>query len=103
MALATEPTHILYWMPAYLTGTGTGWWDLQDIASYEAGHPQIDVEWSIEDESRDIDAADFTAWIGSMTGYPVAVEKSWARITCPRRLRFHRREPLFYVFPAGRD
>jgi hypothetical protein len=96
-----KPTHVLYWMPPYLTGTRSGWWDLQDIASYEAGQPQLDLEWALEDEPRGIDAADFTDWIGGMTGFPVTVVKSWARITCWRALRFRRREPLFYVFPDG--
>ena len=105
--LRPDPTHIMHWVPGYLirggADWGDGWWDLQDIASYEAGRPQLDPDWSIEGESRDIDADDFTEWIAGMTGYPVAVEKSWTRITCWRRLRFRRREPLFYVIPAGRD
>jgi hypothetical protein len=101
--LLPEPTHVLHWMPPYLTDTRAGWWDLQDIASYEAGLPQLDLEWALEFEPRDIDAADFADWIASMVGYPVTVVKAWIRITCWRALRFRRCEPLFYVIPAGRD
>jgi hypothetical protein len=93
-----DPTHILYWVPPYVDGEGT--WELQDIASYEAGESQPDPEWMLPGEPRDIDGGDFTAWIEGIVGYPVAVRESSVRITCPRALRFWRREPAWYVIPA---
>jgi len=99
--MMADPTHVLHWAPGYLVKSShDGWWELQDIASYEAGEPQEDLHWALEFEGRDIDAADFTEWIAGLVGYPVTVEKSWTRITCPRALRFLRPEPLFYVSPA---
>ncbi len=100
----TNPTHVLHWVPAYLVRgsfDGDGWWKLQSLATYDAGEPQLDPDWYIEGEGRDIDAAGYTEWIASMVGWPVTVEKSWTRITCLRALRFRRPEPLFYVSPAG--
>lgn len=98
-----EPTHILHWVPGYLVkggcDWGDGWWELQPLADYEAGEPQGNPDWYLEGEPRDIEADDFTEWIAGLTGYPVSVEKSSVRITCPRALRTSR-EPVWYVRPA---
>jgi hypothetical protein len=97
-------THILHWVPGYLVkggyDGGDGWWELQSITGYESGEPQADEDWYLEDEPRDIDAADFTEWIGSLAGYPVTVEKSFTKITCWRRFRVNREEPVWLVYPA---
>jgi len=88
-----DPTHVLHWVPGCLVKSSHGWWELQDIAEYDAGVPQLHPDWLIAGEGRDLDAADFAGWIAGLVGYPVIVEKSWARITCPHP------EPLFYVSP----
>jgi hypothetical protein len=94
-------THILHWVPGYLVrGDCDGWWELQPAAAYDVGEPQLDPDWYLEDEPRDIDAADFAEWIASLVGYPVTVEKDWTDITCWRALRFRRPEPLWLVCPA---
>lgn len=97
-------THVLYWVPGYLVKGGCEWgdgtWELQEIASYEAGEPPSSPDWGMEGEPRDIDANDFTDWIASLTGYPVTVEKDSVSITCVRALRFFRSEPVWWVRPA---
>lgn len=94
----TNAIHVLHWVPPYVGGEGT--WELQDIASWEAGDPPVDPGWGMEDEARDIDANDFTEWIAGLVGYPVDVEKDFVRISCPAALRFWRREPVWWVWPA---
>jgi hypothetical protein len=102
--LLSKPTHVLHWVPGYLIKGGAvrgdGWWELQTVDDYEADELQTDPDWILEGDGRDIDAAEFTEWIASLTGYPVTVEKSWVAITCWRVLRFRRPEPLWYVSPA---
>lgn len=95
---AADVTYVLHWVPPYLGGNGS--WELQDIASWKAGEPPADPEWGMEDEGRDIDAADFADWLASLIGCPVSVEKDWVRITCPAAFRFWRREPVWWVWPA---
>ena len=95
---AEGATHILYWVPAEVNGAD-GEWGLTDIASYEAGVPQSDPEWIIDDEPRDIDAGDLTEWIAVMTGYPVTVEKSSALPVFLREAGWDREEPVWYVRP----
>jgi hypothetical protein len=101
---AAGATHILHWVPGYLVkggcDWGDGWWELQPLSAYEAGEPQLDPDWYLEGEDRDIDADDFTEWIAEMLGFPVMVEKSYTRITCLRRFRVNREEPVWYVRPA---
>jgi hypothetical protein len=97
---AREPTHILHWVPPYVDRDG-GCWDLQTLADYDAGVEQTDPEWQLDGEPRDIDANDFTGWIGELVGYPVTVVEGFARITDWRRLRFRCKEPLFFVVPAS--
>jgi hypothetical protein len=98
-------THILHWVPGYLVKGGCTWgdgtWELQEIVSYLAGEPLTSPGWDLDGEPRDIEADDFTEWIASLTGFRVTVEKSSARITCPRALRFRREEPVWLVRPTG--
>jgi hypothetical protein len=97
-------THILHWVPGYLVrggcDWGDGWWELQSVTDYESGEPQLDPEWVIEGEDRDIDAAEFTGWMSGLIGWPVTVEKSSTRITCLRALKWNREEPVWLVLPA---
>lgn len=99
--MSAPVTHVLHWVPGYLVRGGSdGWWELQPVADYDAGEPQLDPDWYLEDEPRDIDAADFTEWIASLAGFPVTVEQDSVRITSPRSLRFFRPEPVWWIRPA---
>jgi hypothetical protein len=95
------PTHILHWVPGYLNSDGNGLWELQHLADYAAGLTQLHPGWRLEDEPRDIDAADFTGWIAGLVGCPVTVQPWANRVTCWRHLRFRRREPAFLIAPVA--
>jgi ADP-ribose pyrophosphatase YjhB (NUDIX family) len=87
-------THVLHWVPPYLTDGYTGWWVLQDLDSYTAGAAQDGPELAAPRESL---RRDLAQWAGSQLGYPVLLRLDYATITCLRALRWRRREPVWYV------
>lgn len=98
---AAEPTHVLHWVPGYVTSTGCGTWELQDVAAYEAGEPGgRDPE---HDAPRDAPAAELALLVAEQLGYPVELEPDHARIRAVdlRPLNVHiGTEPVYYVRPA---
>lgn len=95
------PTHVLHWVPGYLSSDGLGCWELQDVTAYEAGEPggsgpQLNVP-------RDMAAADIAPWVASLLGYPVELDPDSTQIATAslRPLSVHiGTEPLYYVRPA---
>jgi hypothetical protein len=96
------PTHILHWVPGYVTSTGCGSWDLQDAAAYEAREPGgRDPEY---DAPRDTPAAELALWAAGQLGYPVELEPASAAIRAItlRPLSVHMdTEPVYYVRVAS--
>jgi hypothetical protein len=99
-ALAPAPapvqgvTHVLHWVPPYLTGSCTGWWALQDLGGYNVGAAANGPELAAPRESL---RRDLAQWTGSQLGYPVLLRPGYAMITCLRALRWRRREPFWHV------
>lgn len=98
---APWPTHVLHWVPGYVTSTGCGSWELQDAAAYQDRRPDGDDPWHAA--PRDAPAAGLAAWVAGQLGYPVEMEPAAATILTAslRPLSVHAgHEPLYYVRPA---
>lgn len=93
-ASAQGVTHVLHWVPPYLTGTPAGQWELQGLDGYNAGSAPDGPELAAPRESL---RRDLAQWAGSQLGYPVLLRPGYATITCLRALRLWRREPVYYV------
>jgi hypothetical protein len=100
--LATAGTHVLHWVPGYVTSTGCGAWELQDAAGYQAGQPG--GASPVHDAPRDAAAGDLAAWAAAQLGYPVEMEEATATIRAVtfRPLSIHLgREPAYHVRRAA--
>jgi hypothetical protein len=96
------PTHVLHWVPGYVTRTGCGSWDLQDASLYEAGEPGYGCP--VHDAPRDAPADSLAPWVAGQLGYPVELKLAHATFAtasaAPLNVRIGK-EPVYYVTPAG--
>lgn len=94
-------SHVLAWMPPYLTDQGRpGWWDLQTRAAYEAAQPQTDPAWSSA-HPRNASADVLAGWVEYRLGYPVTMARRRMLIRPSWSLRLPRLEPIYYVRQAA--
>lgn len=97
----SRASHVLAWMPPYLTDQGRpGWWDLQTRAAYEAAQPQTDPAWSTA-HPRNASADVLAGWAAHRLGYPVTMTRRSMLIRPSRSLRLPRLEPIYYVRQAA--
>lgn len=98
---AAGPTHVLHWVPGYVTSTGCGSWELQDAAAYRSGAPGYGCP--LLDAPRDEPAGSLTLWAARQLGYPVELDLTSASIRAVtlRPLSVHiGTEPAYYIRPA---
>lgn len=101
-------THVISYFPPYLLGRRSrrrfpdGMWDLQDVASYEAGEPVTELDLSVTGP-RDTAPAHLAAWAAAVLGFSVTLTAETAEVR-PGRVPFlrpWRTELVYYVTPAG--
>jgi hypothetical protein len=95
-------THVLHWVPGYVTSTGCGAWELQGAADYQAGQPG--GRDPVLDVPRDAAAADLATWAAGQLGYPVELQAAATTISTfsLRPLAIHvGHEPAYHVRPAA--
>jgi hypothetical protein len=98
-AIARPATHVLHWVPPYMTVAGKGRWALQAAARYPADAPV--PGWRLN-AGRDASQDDLATRAGRQLGYPVTLVTAVATFTTVWPLRLRRREPAYYVCPAVR-
>lgn len=101
-------THVVAWLPPYLARTrrwplgrrpAAGWWDLQEIAAYDAGEPPPGGDWSW-DGPRDEDPLRLANWAALVLGHPVALDADIVSMRPgwpPLPWRRWRPEPVYWV------
>lgn len=103
-------THVIAWFPPYLARSRrwplgkqyrAGWWDLQEIAAWDASDPALRCDWSW-DGPRDEDPARLAAWAAGILGCPVTLTAGAVDIR-PGWLPFRRwrTEPLYWAVPGA--
>jgi hypothetical protein len=99
-ALTEDTTHLLAWVPPYLTqDKGDGWWDLLTPSAFRAiCQPGEDREYHAP---RDATVAELAEWVSGQIGQPVKLVPATARYILPLSGVFARPEPVYVVIPAG--
>ena len=98
--LTEDATHLLAWVPPYLTGDkGDGWWDLLTPSAFRAMcQPGEDREYHAP---RDATVAELAEWVSGQVGQTVKLVPATARYILPLSGVFARPEPVYVVIPAG--
>jgi hypothetical protein len=99
-ALTGDATHLLAWVPPYLTeDKGDGWWDLLTPSAFRAMcRPGEDREYHAP---RDAAVAELAEWVSGRIGQPVGLVPATARHFRPQCGVFGRAEPVYVVTPSG--
>src|SRR6185437_11245067 len=87
-------THVLSWLPPYLSSDLVGFWELRTTSDFAAGEPPARGDWFLH-APRDVPQEHLESWTAETLGRPVSLERGEQEL---RRGRFFGRwhsEPIF--------
>lgn len=92
-----DTSHVLIWDPPWLVEEGSGDWELQTRADFDAGTPRD--TWASPGLPIWADTEALAAWAAEQLGYPVTLTRDIQEIRLDHEQTWHV-EPIFWVVPA---